>query len=513
MVRFFVLSCYIPAAGLSITEQTGFICASLTPSPLNLSHLNTPDCMMVRHQGGFITMSDYGLWTLLPILTVLILALITKRTLEPLIVGTLVAYVIICGWAFPQGWMDAFFRVASSRDHQWVFMVCGLFGSLITLLGASHGTLGFSKVLGRLCRGPRSTLLVTWIMGILIFVDDYLNIMTLSTCMKKLTDRNRVPRETLSYIIDSTGAPVCALLPFSTWAIFFSGLFFQEQGVAQLGYTSAIDTFIHVIPYIFYAIAAVIIVPLFSFGLVPKLGRMKTAYQRVRDTGKVYSPDCADLNMEEEDEDGDGPELQGSLVDFLLPVGVLIFLAITTGELFLAVLAAIAACFLLYIPRKKLSLTRFCDLAMHGFCKMVPTLAIIYFAFVMQEAMTDIGMAAYVINAVTPYMSAGVFPVITFLLVALLNFSTGSVWGIPAIVTPIILPLAFSIGAEPMLTMGAIVSGAVLGSHACFYSDATVLTSSCCKMQNMDHALSQMPYALMAAAVSTGGYLVGGLIL
>ena len=455
---------------------------------------------------------EYGILTLLPIGVVLVLALLTKRTLEPLIAGTVTAYIIICGWGFPQGWMDAFFDVASNRDHQWVFMVCALFGSLITLLGASHGTLGFSRRLGKLCRGPKSTLLVTWVMGILIFVDDYLNIMTLSTCMKKLTDKHKVPRETLSYIIDSTGAPVCALLPFSTWAIFFSGLFFAEQGVPELGFTSAIDTFLHVIPYIFYAIAAVIIVPLFSFGVVPKLGRMRKAYQRVQATGKVYSPESSELNLEDED-DGESPQMNGSLIDFLLPVGVLILLAITTGELFLAVLAAIVTCFVLYIPRKKLSLTHFCDLAIHGFCNMIPTIAIIYFAFVMQEAMTDIGMAEYVINAVTPYMSAHVFPVITFLLVALLNFSTGSVWGIPAIVTPIILPLAFSIGADPMLTMGAIVSGAVLGSHACFYSDATVLTSSCCKMQNMDHALSQLPYALMAAGISAGGYLVGGLIL
>ena len=151
---------------------------------------------------------EYGILTLLPIGIVLVLALLTKRTLEPLIAGTLAAYIITCGWGFLQGWTDAFFDVASNRDHQWVFMVCALFGSLITLLGASHGTLGFSKWLGKLCRGPKSTLLVTWIMGILIFVDDYLNIMTLSTCMKKLTDQHKVPRETLSYVIDSTGAPV-----------------------------------------------------------------------------------------------------------------------------------------------------------------------------------------------------------------------------------------------------------------------------------------------------------------
>lgn len=464
---------------------------------------------------------DYGVWTLVPVLFVIIFALKTKRTLESLIFGTMLTYIITNAALIPTegvqalthtptDWMDAFFRVATDYSHQWVFLVCALFGSLITLLGASHGTLGFTKILGRLCRGPKSTMLVTWIMGILIFVDDYLNIMTLSTCMKKLTDQRKVPREALSYIIDSTGAPVCAILPFSTWAIFFSGLFFTQPGIADLGYGSAIETFYHVIPFTFYAIVAVIIVPLFIFGVVPKIGRMKTAYHRLQETGKVYSPESAALNEEDDESEF---QAQGNILDFVLPVGVLIALAIISGELFLAVIASIGVCFVLYIPRGKMSFTKFCDLAMHGFCNMVPTVAIIFFAFVMQEAMSDIGIANYVITLMQPYVNAVIFPLATFLVVALLNFSTGSVWGIPAIVAPILLPLAQSVDANLVLVMGAIVSGATLGSHACFYSDATVLTSSCCKMENMDHALSQIPYALCATGISAVGYLACGMFM
>lgn len=133
----------------------------------------------------------------------------------------------------------------------------------------------------------------------------------------------------------------------------------------------------------------------------------------------------------------------------MLPIGTLIALTIVGGELFLALVAAIAVCFLLYIPRKKLSLTRFCDLAMHGFCNMIPTVAIIFFAFVMQEGMTEIGIAPFVINAVKPILSPAVFPAIAFLVVAALNFTTGSVWGITAVTVPILLPLAFSIGPTP----------------------------------------------------------------
>ncbi len=464
---------------------------------------------------------DYGVWTLVPVLLVIVFALKTKRTLESLIFGTMLTYVITNAALLPvegvdalghipSDWMDAFFRVATDYSHQWVFWVCALFGSLITLLGASHGTLGFTKILGRLCRGPKSTMLVTWIMGILIFVDDYLNIMTLSTCMKKLTDQRKVPREALSYIIDSTGAPVCAILPFSTWAIFFSGLFFAQPGVADLGYGSAMETFYHVIPFTFYAIVAVIIVPLFIMGFVPKIGRMRTAYRRLRETGKVYSPESAALNEEDDESEF---QSQGNIIDFVLPVGVLIALAIFSGELFLAVVAAIGVCFILYIPRGKMSFTKFCDLSMHGFCNMIPTVAIIFFAFVMQEAMSDIGIANYIITLMQPYINAVIFPLVTFLVVALLNFSTGSVWGIPAIVAPILLPLAQSVDANLVLVMGAIVSGATLGSHACFYSDATVLTSSCCKMENMDHALSQIPYALCATGISAVGYLACGMLM
>lgn len=412
---------------------------------------------------------NYGIWSLVPIVVVVILALRTKRTLEPLFVGTCLVYVITSGWGCVTAWIDVMFSVVTNEQNQWVFMVCALFGSLIALVGAAHGTLGFAKWLDRICHGPKTTMLVAWIMGIVIFVDDYLNIMTISTCMKKLTDKNKIPRETISYIIDSTGAPVCALLPFSTWAIFFSNLFYSEHGVPQLGLGDPIQTFCHVIPYVFYAIAAVILVPLFCYGVLPKMGRMKSAYQRIRETGEVYSPESKVLNLEEEQEDRSvGPNMTGNLWDFLIPICVLSAWAIIMEDLLQAVIAAIAACFVLYIPRGKMTVNK---------------------------------------------LESSLFPMIVFLAVASLTFSTGSCWGVMAVVSPIMLPMAVSLDANLLLTMGAIVSGAVLGSHTCFYSDATVLTSSCCKIQNMDHALSQLPYAIIATIFSIVGYLVCGVVL
>lgn len=455
-------------------------------------------------------MVNYGILSILPALLVIIFALLTKRTLEALLIGTLTTYIIMYGWRFGVHWAEAFFSAAGNPDNQWVLIVCGLFGSLIALLRKSKGTLGFSGRLEKYCSTQKKTLFTTWVLGILIFVDEYLNIMTLGACMKNISDKRKVPRESLAYIIDSTGAPICVLLPFSTWAIFYSSMFGKQEGISQLGYGSDIATYIRVIPCTFYAWAAVIIVPLFIVGIIPKLGKMKEAYQRVDRTGDVFSNESIKFNSNMLDEYSEG---EGKLIDFLLPIGVLIGATMILDDLFLAVIISLFVCLVLYVPRNKMSFGEFCDIYINGFCDMVPTIAIVFMAFVMQQAASDIGLPRYVIETVTPYLNGAIFPAVAFIVVAILTFVTGSNWGIPAVCVPIIIPLGFYLGANPLLVMAAVLSGGTLGSHACFYSDATVLTSNSCGINNMDHALSQFPYALIATGVSLIGYLIFGFVM
>ena len=459
-------------------------------------------------------MEHYGFLTILPIVFVIIFSLKTKKTMLALLLGTILSYFITSGSGFLGEWTEAMYRAASDREHIWVFLVCGFFGSLITLITASHGTLAFARWLEKRCKNDKSTLLTTWLLGIVIFIDDYLNILTLSTCMKRVADKRKIPREALAYVIDSTGAPVCVLLPFSTWAIFFATLFYQESGVAELGYGNPLQTYLHVIPYIFYALIAVILVPLFILNIIPKLGGMKKAYARVAETGRVYDEKDEDLNSldkKTEQEEDMLDEKSSRILDFLIPIGVLIVVTLVSGELLYALMGAMLVCLLMYVPRKKMNFDEFCNLILTGFCNMIPTLGIIFAAFIMQQAMNDIGIATFVIETIEPFLSAGIFPVLAFITTAMLTFSTGSSWGIPAICIPILMPLGFSLGAAPLLVMAAIVSGATLGSHACFYSDATVLTSSCCKIKNMEHAITQLPYATTAACICASSYLICGM--
>lgn len=455
---------------------------------------------------------NYGIMTLLPALLVILCAIITRRTTESLILGIVSSYVII-GMGSHQNIVklinDAFFTVLTDYDTMWLVIVCGLFGSLIALMNEAKGTHAIAQFLGNICKTAKSTLLVSWLLGIIIFVDDYMNIMTISACTKKLADKRKTPREALAYVIDSTGAPVCVLLPFSTWAIFFAGVFYEQDSVQALGYGNAMQTYIHVIPFIFYAIAAVIVVPMFILGIIPKIGAMKKAYERVEKTGMVYSENSRHLNLEGNEEEADK---NSSIWDFIIPIGVMIGVQLYTDDMLYAIVAAILASAVLYLPRKKMKANTFCDLWINGFAETVPALAIIIAALCMRQASADLNLPNYVVNMVEPIVSVHTYPMIAFIVVALLGFITGSNWGIPAVCAPIIIPIGAATGANLLLVMAAIVSGGTFCSHACFYSDATVITSNACDIENMDHVYSQIPYALIAFGIACIAFLISGYV-
>lgn len=455
---------------------------------------------------------DYGVITLLPAILVIIAAIKSKRTTEALLLGCVSSYLIIAYKSQKNPIpliVDSFFSVLTDYDTIWLVVVCGLFGSLIAVINAAKGTHAIANFLGKICKTGKSTLFMSWLLGIVIFVDDYMNIMTISACTKKLSDLRKVPREALAYVIDSTGAPVCVLFPFSTWAIFFAGIFYEQQEIVNLGYGSAMGTYIHAIPYMFYAIVAIIIVPLFILGVIPKLGAMKNAYKRVEETGKVYSENSSKMNKKVECKS----DQESKVVDFLFPILTMLVIQLVLEDMFVAIIVAISIAAILYIPRKKVSGGQFCDLWIQGFADTIPALAIIVAALWMRQSSADLNLPNYVIELVKPLVTPQLYPMITFIVVAILGFITGSNWGIPAVCAPIVIPLGAACGADLLIVIAAIVCGGTFCSHACFYSDATVITSASCGIENMEHVYSQMPYTIISMIIACMLFLVAGLLL
>ena len=451
---------------------------------------------------------EYGALTLIPIIFIIAMAAATRKSFESLLAGSVIACIIMHGTGFFVPWVDTLMEALSDPDNQWVILVCGLFGSLIAMLRESKGTGGFIRVGEKLCRTQRGALLGTFVMGVVIFVDDYLNMLTVGTCMRAVCDRRKVPREALAYVLDSTGTPVCVLLPFSTWTAFYISLFMKEEAVQALGYQSGLAMYVSVIPFIFYAIVTVIIVLLFAMGWMPRIGLMKRAYARVELTGRTYSVMSEKYNREQEVSAEDG-----KIVDFMLPVVFLIGATVVIGDILAAVILTLALCLFMYVPRRRMSFAQWSELLVSGFCEMMPTLAILAGAFTVARCCNAMQLPEYVISAVQPWVTPQTYPLIIFLVVSVLTFATSSTWGISTIVVPIIIPLGAAAGANLILTMAAILSGSTFGSHACFYSDATVLASAGARIENTEHAFSQMPYAVIGAAITCVCLLVSGCLL
>ena len=204
-------------------------------------------------------MEHYGSVSLIPAVSVLVLALITKRTFEALVGGTLIGFLILNKQDFFGAFISSSLNVMADATIGWIILVCGLFGSLIALLVKSGGSIAFGNFIARYVKSKKSALFTTWLLGLVIFIDDYLNALTVSAAMKKVTDKFRVSREMLAYVVDSTAAPVCVLVPFSTWAIFVSGLL-EKSEAAEAG--KGLSVYITAIPYMVYGWVALLIVPL-----------------------------------------------------------------------------------------------------------------------------------------------------------------------------------------------------------------------------------------------------------
>jgi Na+/H+ antiporter NhaC len=455
-------------------------------------------------------MSDLGFVSVLPTLLVFILALITRRPIESLISGAIAGLIIIHGSKFVEGFAETSVRVMTDKDVAWVILVCGFMGSLIGLLIRTGATSAFTKKIARYVKSGEGALMASWMLGIVMFVDDYLNSLAVGSAMRNLTDKYRISREKLAYVVDSTAAPISVIIPFSTWSVFFSGLI-VANGIAPEG--EGLSTYIGAVPYMLYAWVAVLLVPVVISGAIPALGSMKTAEHRAQTTGETVPPDAThieDANKTIEPKSGVTPRISM----FVVPMVVLISATLYFDKDFLiGIYITLAGTAMVILMTRILDMRDTFDTIIDGFKTMIEPLAVLVAAFILKDVNDSLGLANYVVDSMQPLLTPELLPTIIFASMGLVSFMTGSNWGVFVIILPIVTTLANNLGADMTLVIGATLSASTFGSHACFYSDATVLTAQATGCTPMQHALTQIPYALIAAFISILGYLVLGYLL
>lgn len=451
----------------------------------------------------------FGAWSLVPAIFLVVYIFGTKRILEALILSAVIALIMVnrtLNILVP--FSDTVTDVMLDPDMAYLIIVCGTMGCVVRVIEKSGGAVAFGEWAASKAKGKKSALIWTWLLGIVIFMDDYLNSLTVGSCMTKLTDKHKVSREMLSYVVDSTAAPLCVLIPISTWAA-FAGKLLEKNGWAPDG--EGLVYFIKTIPYNFYGWIAAIMVPLVVLGIIPLIGPMKKAEKRVQEGGPVAPPGSEKIDIHA----GENLEYKKkpNIINLLIPVASMIgFTVYFDVDLQIGVLATVAVCFILYLAQGLMDAEEFANACIEGLQSMIMPLMLMVLAWVFAAVNDEIGFTQFVIESVSAHVSLAFLPFALFCTLAFTEFITGTNWGMYIIALPIVIPLATVMGANMPLCVAAVLSAGVLGSHCCFYSDATVITSAATGCENFAHAYSQMFYGLLAGAISAVGFLITGFV-
>lgn len=416
---------------------------------------------------------DYGEWfgivSVLPAAFLIFYVFYTKRILESLMLGGLLGFLMAHKGGFFSPLSDTFLEIMINEDIGWLFIVCGLMGSIISLIEKAGGAFAFGDWVSKRAKSAKTTLIWTYILALIMFIDDYLACLTIGASMTPITDRYKQPREILAYIIDSTAAPMCVLVPISTWAIFI-GKLMEQHGLAPSG--QGVIYFVKTIPFNFYAWAAMIVTLLVILGVIPKIGPMKGAFQRVAETGVLAPPGSEKIDMRA-GEDFIVPE-NPKLATFFLPIICLVTATIALDvDMQKGVITTCAFIFVYYVSTGIMSPEEYMDLLIKGIKNMLFPLFMVILAYFFAAACEQIAFIDFVIDVGMRFMSPAMLPLVIFITFGITEFVMGISWGMYVIAMPIVIPLSAALGANPYIAVGAVCSAGVWGSHICFYSDAT----------------------------------------
>lgn len=460
---------------------------------------------------------NFGFFSTVPAIFLIVYIFMTQRIIESLVLASLMGVIMVSRpvtvgegtWISNtfSNFSDSLLATMMDEDIAWLIIVCGLMGSIISLIERSGGAYAFGEWVSKRAKTRNSSLIWTWILGILIFIDDYLNSLTVGACMTPITDRHKVPREFLAYVVDSTAAPLCVIIPISTWSVFCSRIL-EANEWAPAG--EGLKYFIKTIPFNFYGWFAALIVPLVVLGIIPIVGPMKKAFKRVEEGGPLAPPgsEKIDIHAGTQMEIPEHP----SIWNMVIPIAVLIAATVKI-DMQAGVIITLAVMFVLYLAQGIIDAEEFIDIALEGLKNMILPLILMVLAFLFANVSKQIHFTLYVIETATALVSPKFLPLAVFIALSITEFITGTNWGMYIIALPIVIPLAVTTGADVTVAVAAVLSAGVFGSHICFYSDATVITSSACGCNNFDHATTQLPYGLMGAICSAICFLIAGIVM
>ena len=469
-------------------------------------------------------------WSLVPPLIAIVLALITKEVYSSLFIGVLAGGLFAADFSF-SGTLDALINdgfITAVSDNAGIFLFLVILGVLVALLNKTGASASFGKWAEKNIKTRVGAQLATFALGVLIFIDDYFNCLTVGSVMQPVTDSHRISRAKLAYLIDATAAPVCMIAPISSWAAAVSS---YAEGTGYSGLT----LFIRAIPYNFYSLLTLV--------FIISLALMKFDYGKmaVHEKNAIEKGDLFTSGTEHEAQDQGEVGTKGRVFDLIIPIALLIVVCVIgllyiggfftadsgfTGDFIGAFgetdatvglpwggLIALVVVIIYLVARRTISFKSALECIPEGFKAMVPAITILTFASSLKNMTQALGSSEFVEGFMSGAEGLAMFlPAVIFFVAVIISFSTGTSWGTFGILIPIVVSI-FPASSEMMyIGMSACLAGAVCGDHCSPISDTTIMSSAGARCDHINHVSTQLPYAITVAVVSFVSFIIASVI-
>ena len=466
-------------------------------------------------------------WSLMPPIIAIILALLTKEVYISLFAGCALGALLVTDF-HPWEAFDTFYNTMIDSVDFSILMFMILLGMIVMLMQESGGTRAYGEWASARLKTKRSSLIATSLLGVLIFVDDYFNCLTVGSVMRPVTDKNKISRAKLAYIIDATAAPICIIAPISSWAAAVNSYVPQNSSM------SGFEMFMSTIPFNLYAILTLYMVFFtsiagFDFGLMKKHEKNAAKGDLFTSGGEAFK------NQEVKDPTEGGKYAKGKVIDLIAPMVVMIATSIgamiwtghlnggtnlvenfancsSSESLVFAGLVTIGFLLILYLPRRVIGFKDFMNSVPEGGKLMMPAILILVLAWTLKGMTDALGIGEFVRNSISLSPALVHFiPLMIFCIAIFIAFSSGTSWGTFAILVPIVINMfAESDQTMMIIAVSSVLAGAVCGDHLSPISDTTIMSSSGAQSNHINHVQTQMQYAFVVIAVCVVGYLIAG---
>ncbi|MDD3173342.1 MAG: Na+/H+ antiporter NhaC family protein [Herbinix sp.] len=468
-------------------------------------HAMAYSMMLVSIIVAFMLPADqgyYGVWSMMPPVIMFIFIMLTNKFIESFVWGGFVAIIIKYKWAFISVYIDKLLTQAGDGDNLWLLVLITLIGALIAVMGKSGASRALGNWLISKAKSPRSVLVIAWMLSLLLSFDDYFAAAAANTSMKEVFKKYKIPKELSTTVLRTAIVPGANIWPIG-WPVFITGLFVSSEFATK---ANALVSYYKILPFVIYPLVMIIVSLLIALQVVPKTKVIQKAIAE-------FDPSSYDTDDEQEEKQEEVKKYPFGIFNFIIPFTMYAGLTLYLGDGLYALIVTLIVTGIMYRIQGILSTDDYIKSVMDGFRDMLELGTLMALSFVLADAVMEIGFTDFVVGAVkSSNISVSFLPLIIFCLFAVTEFLVTLNWTLWMIAMPVIVTLCTATGANPYITIGALLSAGIWGSNSCVISDAGMLTASTARMDKVQHWRSVFPYTVIGLVVSIVFYLVIGLL-